>query len=70
MNKVFTEKGIKLSLENQATTTTENRQNNYRQAINLYVGFLPVRTPKSHAYPRRKFQPVPLFLLHGDFQLL
>ena len=24
MNKVFTEKGIKLPLENQATTTTEN----------------------------------------------
>ena len=26
MNKVFTEKGIKLPLENQATTTTENRR--------------------------------------------
>ena len=26
MNKVFTEKGIKLPLENQSTTTTENRR--------------------------------------------
>ena len=26
MNKVFTEKGIELPLENQATTTTENRR--------------------------------------------